>query len=178
MDHQRASPSFSSWERRELGVTASGGRMGCGFRSSEQNQNQSAGSGSAGSAHRACVSASLWLSSIMLCGAVSSHDVFLLIPPCPHLLIFSCSFCSPGGSKQKRLKVSLIPSIPFHHLELFRPDSKPALITSCSCQCPTLSTWLWMRTTLAPGGCRICGGKGSCRTGVPIQDVGAERPPV
>lgn len=61
----------------------------------------------------------------------------------------------PLGPAQRRLKVSLRAGVA---LECGRVDGGGVTTTACF-QCPTSTTWSWMKTTQGPGGCRTSGGE-------------------
>lgn len=144
----------------------------CGFSSSEQTQKQFS---------PICRSLTvlflldqlivlLFYASLLICGGFSPI-MFCAAAPCScvlwHIHLHS-SISTPshiitllfitGWSKQKKLKVSLLFFfLGFHHFFILHSDFNFYFITSC--QCPTLTTWLWMKIILDPGGCRISGGK-------------------
>lgn len=82
--------------------------------------------------------------------------MFIFIFPSPHLTLSPSSLSLVVPSRRSWRWVCCF-FLSFHHLFILRLDFNFDLITSC--QCPTLTTWLWMKIILDPGGCRISGGK-------------------
>lgn len=144
----------------------------CGFSSSEQTQNQFS---------PICQGLTvlflldplivlLFYASLLICGGFSSHHVlcccslFLCALTCSssffHFHTFS-HYHSPLYhwlfQAEEAEGEYVVYFLSFHHLFILHSDFDFDLITSC--QCPTLTTWLWMKIILDPGGCRISGGK-------------------